>query len=420
VRIKIVWFKSIRRFGMSDPVNLIAGFLRSLLSGWGLSEGLITVILAVLGVVVLASFVLIVDIMLVWIERKMVARFQDRLGPNRVGPFGIIQPIADVIKLLIKEDILPIGADKFIFNIAPIFALATVLLLWAVIPFAPTILGADINVAVLYVVAIGAVGTLGIIMAGWASNNKYALLGAFRTVAQMIAYEVPMVIALLVPVLLARSMGMQAIVNAQSTWYIFVVPLAAVILFISSIAELGRTPFDISEAESEIVAGFHIEYTGMKFGLFYAGELLHALTVSALISTLFLGGWRGPFVDQVPILGPVYLFIKAFLVYYLIMWVRYSFPRVRIDQMLGFNWKFLTPLALLLLVVVAILDKLLLMAGVSQVIYVMAMLAANVVIVWATVKVLRVYARIERIRISEERPIAVAREAELEGLVGQE
>ncbi|MFC1921959.1 NADH-quinone oxidoreductase subunit NuoH [Chloroflexota bacterium] len=403
---------------MSDPVNLIAEWLRTLLSGWGLSEGLITVILAALGVIVLATFVLLVDIMLVWIERKIVARFQDRLGPNRVGPFGIIQPLADVIKLLIKEDIFPVGGDKFIFNLAPIIALATVLLLWAVIPFAPTMLGADINVAVLYVVAIGSIGTLGIIMAGWASNNKYALLGAFRTVAQMIAYEVPMVIALLVPVLLARSMGMQSIVTAQSTWYIFIAPLAAIILFISSIAELGRTPFDISEAESEIVAGFHIEYTGMKFGLFYAGELLHALTVSALIATLFFGGWRGPFVDQVPILGAFYLFIKAFLIYYLIMWVRYSFPRVRIDQMLGFNWKFLTPLALFLLIVVAILDKLL--VGVSQPVYVLVLLGSNLVIAWGVVMILRVYARIERKRIGEERPVAVAPEAELNGLVGQE
>ncbi len=403
---------------MSDPVNIIAEWLRTLLSGWGLSEGLITVILAALGVVVLATFVLLVDIMLVWIERKIVARFQDRFGPNRVGPFGIIQPLADVIKLLIKEDIFPVGADKLIFNLAPIISLATVLMLWAVIPFAPTILGADINVAVLYVVAIGSIGTLGIIMAGWASNNKYALLGAFRTVAQMIAYEVPMIIALLVPVLLARSMGMQTIVTAQSTWYIFIAPLAAIILFISSIAELGRTPFDISEAESEIVAGFHIEYTGMKFGLFYAGELLHALTVSALIATLFLGGWRGPFVDQVPILGAFYLFIKAFLVYYLIMWVRYSFPRLRIDQMLGFNWKFLTPLALLLLIVVAILDKLL--VGVSQPIYVLVLLGSNLLIAWAVVMILRVYARVERKRIGEERPVAVSSEAELDGLVGQE
>jgi NADH-quinone oxidoreductase subunit H len=403
---------------MSDPVNSIAEWLRTILASWGLSEGLITVILAVLGVVILATFVLVVDILLVWIERKMVARFQDRFGPNRVGPYGIIQPIADVIKLLIKEDIMPIGADKFIFNLAPIIALATVLLLWAVVPLAPTVIGADINVAVLYVVAIGSIGTLGIIMAGWASNNKYALLGAFRTVATMIAYEVPMIIALLIPVLLARSMGMQTIVNAQSTWYIFIVPLAAVILFVSSIAELGRTPFDISEAESEIVAGFHIEYTGMKFGLFYAGELLHALTVSALIATIFLGGWRGPYVDQLPLLGPVYLFIKAFLVYYLIMWVRYSFPRVRIDQMLGFNWKFLTPLALFLLIVVAILDKA--MADVNTIWYVLVMLGANLLIVWGTMMILRRYARTERVRISEERPVARAPESDNNELVGQE
>jgi NADH-quinone oxidoreductase subunit H len=403
---------------MSDPVNSIAEWLRTILASWGLSEGLITVILAVLGVVILATFVLVVDILLVWIERKMVARFQDRFGPNRVGPYGIIQPIADVIKLLIKEDIMPIGADKFIFNLAPIIALATVLLLWAVVPLAPTVIGADINVAVLYVVAVGSIGTLGIIMAGWASNNKYALLGAFRTVATMIAYEVPMIIALLIPVLLARSMGMQTIVNAQSPWYIFIVPLAAVILFVSSIAELGRTPFDISEAESEIVAGFHIEYTGMKFGLFYAGELLHALTVSALIATIFLGGWRGPYVDQLPLLGPVYLFIKAFLVYYLIMWVRYSFPRVRIDQMLGFNWKFLTPLALFLLIVVAILDKA--MADVNTVWYVLVMLGANLLIVWGTMMILRRYARIERVRIAEERPVARAPESDNNELVGQE
>lgn len=403
---------------MSDPVNSIAEWLRTILASWGLSEGLITVILAVLGVVILATFVLVVDILLVWIERKMVARFQDRFGPNRVGPYGIIQPIADVIKLLIKEDIMPIGADKLIFNLAPIIALATVLLLWAVVPLAPTVIGADINVAVLYVVAIGSIGTLGIIMAGWASNNKYALLGAFRTVATMIAYEVPMIIALLIPVLLARSMGMQTIVNAQSPWYIFIVPLAAVILFVSSIAELGRTPFDISEAESEIVAGFHIEYTGMKFGLFYAGELLHALTVSALIATIFLGGWRGPYVDQLPLLGPVYLFIKAFLVYYLIMWVRYSFPRVRIDQMLGFNWKFLTPLALFLLIVVAILDKA--MADVNTVWYVLVMLGANLLIVWGTMMILRRYARTERVRIAEERPVARAPESDNNELVGQE
>ncbi|HLE16144.1 MAG TPA: NADH-quinone oxidoreductase subunit NuoH [Anaerolineales bacterium] len=403
---------------MGDPINLIGDWLRNLMTGWGLPENLATFILTVMGVVVMASFLLILDIALVWLERKVVARFQDRIGPNRLGPFGIIQPFADIIKLLIKEDITPQGADRIIYNIAPLFALATVLMMWAVIPFAPTILGADVNVAVLYIVATGAVGTLGVIMAGWASNNKYALLGAFRTVAQMVSYEVPMVIALLIPVLLARSMGLQAIVDAQQPWFILVAPLAAAIFLVTSIAELGRAPFDINEAESEIVAGFHIEYTGMKFGLFYAGELLHALTVSALVSTLFLGGWRGPFVDQVPILGVFYLFVKAFLIYYVIMWIRYSFPRLRIDQMLGFSWKFLTPLALVLLILTAILDKA--MEGATPLVYTLVMLGMNILLVWATVQVLRTYARVERRRVAERRPVATATEADFKELIGQE
>src|SRR3990172_6804416 len=403
---------------MGDPVNLVANWLESLLTGWGLPEGLVAFIFALLGVVAIASFVLVLDIALVWVERKVVARFQDRIGPNRLGPYGIIQPLADIIKLLIKEDITPAGADRIVFNIAPIMALATVLLLWAVIPFAPTILGTDLNVAILYIVAVGALGTLGVIMAGWASNNKYALLGAFRTVAQMVSYEIPMVISLIVPVILASSMGLQAIVGAQSVWFILVAPLAAIIFLITSIAELGRAPFDINEAESEIVAGFHIEYTGMKFGLFYAGELLHALTVSALFSTLFLGGWRGPFADQVPILGVVYLFIKAFFIYWVIMWIKYSFPRLRIDQMLGFSWKFLTPLALALLIVTAILDKVI--EGVSTPVYVISHLMANLIIAWGTVQLLRTYARFERKRVAEVRPVAVAPEADYKELIVQE
>lgn len=390
---------------MVDPITLIATWLAGVLSGWGLAPGLVTFILKLLGVVAVATFVLILDIFLVWVERKTVARFQDRLGPNRLGPWGLVQPIADVIKLLIKEDITPIGADIFIYNLAPILALATVLLLWAVIPFAPTILGTDINVGVLYIIAVGAIGTLGIIMAGWASNNKYALLGAFRTVAQMVSYEVPMVIVLLVPVILARSMGINEIVDQQSVWYIVIAPLAAIIFFITSIAEIGRAPFDLTEAESEIVAGFHIEYTGMKFGLFYAGELLHALTVSALFSTLFLGGWRGPFAEQVPLLGVVYLFIKAFFMYWVIMWVKYTFPRIRIDHMLNFNWKLLTPLSLAVLIVTAIMDKV--MVGAPLWVYTLGMLAANLVVGWITLTLLRRYARKERRRVGEVRPVAV-------------
>lgn len=391
---------------MGDPVTFIAQWLEKLLLGWGLSPGWVTVVMTLIGVVAISVLVLLVDIFLVWVERKVVARFQDRLGPNRVGPFGLIQPIADVIKLLIKEDITPEGADRVVYNLAPIMALATVLLLWAVIPLAPTIVGTDVNVGVLYVVAIGALSTLGIIMAGWASNNKYALVGAFRTVAQMVSYEVPMVIALMVPVILAGSMGINSIVMAQSpVWFVILAPIAALIVLITSIAELGRAPFDLIEAESEIVAGFHIEYTGMKFGMFYAGELLHALTIGGLFSSLFLGGWRGPGVETYPILGVIYFFIKAFFIYWVIMWSKYSLPRIRIDHMLNFNWKFLTPLSLIVLIVTAILHKLL--EASPYWLYVSGMLIANVLIAFVTLQILRSKARFERKRVAEPGPIAV-------------
>jgi NADH-quinone oxidoreductase subunit H len=395
---------------MVDPINSIANWLESLLNSWGLTSGLVTFIMALVGVVVISVFVLLIDIFLVWVERKVVARFQDRLGPNRLGPFGLIQPIADVIKLLIKEDITPQGADRIVYNIPPIIALATVLMLWGVIPFAPEILGADLNVGVLYIVAVGAISTLGIIMAGWASNNKYALLGAFRTVAQVVSYEVPMVIALLVPVMLTGSMSIRAIVDAQSVWFIALAPVAALIFFISSIAELGRSPFDLAEAESEIVAGFHIEYSGMKFGMFYAGELLHALTMGALMASLFFGGWRGPGAETFPLLGVFYLFLKAFFFYWVIMWVKYSMPRIRIDHMLNFNWKFLVPLSLIAVLATAIVHKLL--TGTPQWIYTLGMLLVNILIVWATLAYLRRHAQLERQRVAEPQPFASPEYAE--------
>ena len=395
---------------LNDPIGVISAWLTGLLSGLG--PGWTAVILAFLGVLASAGFVLLVDIFLVWVERKVVARLQDRLGPNRLGPFGLIQPLADVIKLLIKEDITPDGADKVIYNLAPIFALATVLLLWGVIPFGPRILGTDLNVGVLYIVAVGALGTLGIIMAGWASNNKYALLGALRMVAQMVSFEVPMVLALLIPVILSGTMGINGIVQAQSIWYVLVAPLAAGIFLITAQAELGRAPFDLAEAELEIVAGFHIEYTGMKFGMFYAGELLHALTFGGIISALFLGGWRGPWAETYPFLGVIYFFLKAFVLYFVIMWVKYSLPRLRIDQMLNFNWKFLTPLSLTMVIVTAVLGKVLSGFNItlqsSPVIYVASFLAANLLIALITVKILRSQERGERPRVAEPGPIAIS------------
>lgn len=389
---------------MRDPVTLIANWLSGLLSGWGLSPGLVTVVMAVLGVLTLATAMLILDIFLVWVERKVVARFQDRIGPNRLGPYGLIQPLADVVKLLIKEDITPVGADRIVYNIAPVIALATALSLWAVLPISATIYGSNLNVGVLYLVAMGAISTLGIIMAGWASNNKYALLGAFRTVAQMVSYEIPMVVTLMVPVILTRSMGLKDIVDQQVIWYIVAAPLAAIIFLISNLAELGRAPFDLPEAESELVAGFHIEYTGMKFGMFYAGELLHALTVGAIFSSLFLGGWRGPGAEAYPIIGVIWFFLKAFFMYWVIMWSKYTFPRLRVDQMLNFNWKFLTPLSLAILMTTAVLDKLL--PRTNLLVYSLGMLLANIVIALITLQILRARAGSERKRVAEPKPAA--------------
>jgi NADH-quinone oxidoreductase subunit H len=403
---------------MADPINVAGQWLKNLLNGWGITPWLVSVLSAAIGIFIFCTVLLVIAIFLVWVERKVVARFQDRLGPNRLGPFGLIQPFADIIKLLIKEDLTPKGADRFIYNLAPILALATVLLLWAVIPLTPNVVGSNMNVALLYIIAIGAISTLGIIMAGWASNNKYALLGAFRTVAQMVSYEVPMVIILLVPVIVARSMNIQDIAKAQSPlWYIFIMPVAAVIFLITSIAEIGRAPFDLVEAESEIVAGFHIEYSGMKFGMFYAGELLHALTIGAIFSTLFLGGWRGPFVEQVPFLGIFYLFIKSMFIYWVIMWIKYSMPRIRIDQMLNFNWKFLTPVAIVLVIVTAILDRLLIQIKVGdnlrwlgaqpeKWIYALGMLLANILIIWISLSLTRRFSQSRRETVGEPRPVA--------------
>lgn len=393
---------------LKDPIGVIVTWLTNLFTTWNLAPAAINVILAVLGVFAVSMTVLLVDIFLVWMERKTVARLQDRVGPNRLGPFGLIQPFADVIKLLIKEDLIPRAADKFLYNLPPIIALATVLLIWAVIPFAHNIFGTQLNVGVLFIVAVGAISTLGIMIAGWASANKYALLGAFRTVAQMISFEIPMVLVLLIPVILARSMGINDIVERQEVWFIAFAPLAAIIFFLSAQAELGRAPFDLPEAESEIVAGFHIEYSGIKFGMFYAGELLHALTYGALFSSLFLGGWRGPWADQFPFLGVIYLFLKSFIIYFVIMWVKYSMPRVRIDQMLNLNWKILTPLALILLIITAILSKL--VVGLNIWVQAGIFFAANMLVLFVFIQIMRRYGQKERIPVAEPRPIAVAPE----------
>jgi NADH-quinone oxidoreductase subunit H len=389
---------------LNDPINFIAGWVHGLLTGWGLADSLATIVIYLIGITVLIVFAMVLDIMLVWVERKVVARFQDRLGPNRIGPFGLIQPFADIIKMVIKEDITPAGADRIVFNMAPVLAASSVIILWAILPLASSIYGVDLNVGLLYIVAAGSIGTLAIIMAGWSSNNKYALLGAFRMVANMISYEIPMVIILLIPTILADTMSIKGITQAQSgMWFAILSPLAFIIFLISAIAELGRSPFDLNEAESEIVSGFNVEYSGMKFGWFYAGELLHAFTFGGFIAILFFGGYGGFFgLEKIgffswlnnPFVQTVVFMAKAMFGYWVIMWIKYSMPRIRIDHMLAFNWKFLTPLALVVLVNTAILSKLL--VNLPSWGYAIGMLFSNIVIAFITIEILRAFGRKQR------------------------
>lgn len=350
------------------------------------------------GVLILATFCLLIVIFLIWLERKVIARIQDRIGPNRVGGrYGLLQTVADVMKLLTKEVINPAGADWVTYNLAPILVVIAALLTWAVVPFAPGVIGADLNIGVFFFLAVSSASVMVLLLAGWGSNNKYALLGAFRAVAQMVSYEVPMILALIVPIILARTMSTEGIVAAQSIPFIFFVPLSALIFYISSLAETGRTPFDLLEAESEIVAGFHIEYGGMKFGMFFLAEFIGTLFMSALFATLYLGGYRffglenWVSADGYPygrLIGLIVFFIKMFAVYFVYIWIRATLPRVRVDQILNYNWKFLVPLSLVLVFVVAIVDKLI-PDGTNQVVRMAILLASNLLIGLVTIEILR-------------------------------
>lgn len=391
----------------NDPLKVAADWLMGIFTGWGMPELAANILIGFLGVLILISILMVLDIGLVWVERKVVARFQDRIGPNRLGPFGLIQPFADIIKLLIKEDTTPGGADRVVYNLAPMLSMMSVLILWAVVPIAPTILGVDLNIGVLYIVAAGAIGTLSIIMAGWSSNNKFATIGAFRQVAVMISFEIPMLAMMLIPTILAGSMGTSQIIEQQSTWYFWLSPLGALIFLIAAIAELGRAPFDMAEGESELVSGYNIEYSGMKFGMFYAGELLHAFTFGGFWAIMFFGGYRFFGLEQVsPFLAIAILMFKAFLGYWLIMWVRYTLLRIRIDHMLAFNWKFLTPLAFALIVVTAFMNALL--AGTSTWLYISGMFLSNIVVGWIALEVARSYSRKEREKVEGPKPVVEA------------
>jgi len=368
---------------MADLINLIENWIKNIMLGWGASESLTGFVLQALGSVLVVMVCFAIVIVLIWVERKLAGRIQDRFGPNRAGPYGIFQSFADMIKIFTKEYVTPLGAEKGLYNIAPVLAMASVLAIWAVFPFAVNVIGADIHVGVLYIVAVGAFGILAILMAGWSSNNKYALLGASRSVAMLISYEIPMIVALLVPVLLSHSMKLSVIVETQKPWFIFVAPLAALIFTISSMAEIGKAPFDLLEAESELVAGYHTEYSGMKFGMFYVAEFLHQFTVGALITIFFLGGWTGPMAVRWPILGVIYFYSKSFFIYLVISCIRLTLPRIRIDEMLNLNGRFLIPVSFINLVAVAIADRVMMEFTLARWIYVLVMFGINMFILWA-------------------------------------
>lgn len=372
---------------------------------WGTGPGT-ELLIDVGGVLILSTFNLLIVIFLIWLERKVIARMQDRVGPNRVGGrYGLGQTVADVMKLLTKEVINPSGVDSIAYNAAPILIVMAALLTWAVMPFAPGVIGADLNIGVFYVLAITSVSVMTLMLAGWGSNNKYALLGAFRSVAQMVSYEVPMILALLVPIILARTMSTVGIVDAQTLPFILFAPLSALIFYISSLAETGRTPFDVLEAESEIVAGFHIEYGGMKFGMFFLAEFIGTLFMSGFFVTLFLGGYRFFGLENWVsadgytygrLIGMVVFFVKMFSVYFVYIWIRGTLPRLRVDQILNYNWKFLVPLSLVLVLVVAVADKLI-PEGTPDAVRMSIQLGLNVLIAFVALEILRRRGRQNRV-----------------------
>jgi NADH-quinone oxidoreductase subunit H len=341
-------------------------------------------------------------------ERKVAALFQTRVGPNRAGPWGLLQPAADGLKLLFKEELIPGGADKLIFILAPIITVVPAFIILAVVPWGPmgdipcclvtlpllnvtigkflfTIhglgLAGGVNVGMLYILSVASIAVYGIVLAGWSSNNKYAMLGGIRSSAQMVSYELALGLSIIGPLMLAGTMDINKIVLAQDkVWYIVLQPVGAVIFYLAALAETNRAPFDMPEAEQELTAGYHTEYSGMKFSLFFMAEYIKMIGVSAIFASLFLGGWRGPLVEAVPLLGLVYFWGKVVLSLFFMIWLRSTHPRLRYDRLMALGWKVLLPLALANVVVTAaaLLDRTLLLIVVG----VLAAILVTMLIAW--------------------------------------
>lgn len=317
--------------------------VRNIVVSLGISDPFTDYVMTILAALVLMAVLGMVDLYGVYAERRIAGFIQYRHGPNRVGPHGLLQAVADGIKMLSKEDLIPNGADRTVFRLAPYIVFTPAMMVWAVLPFSKYVVAVDLNIGLLYVIAIVSVATLGLLMAGWSSNNKYSLLGAMRSVAQMLSYELPLVFSILGVVMLAGSINLSAVVEAQTrVWFIIPQFLGFIIFIISATAELNRLPFDLVEADSELTAGAFTEYSGMRWGIFFAAEYANIFAVSALATTLFLGGWHGPLLPPY-----VWFFIKTCTMMFFFIWMRWTFPRLRIDQLLNLSWKVLLPLSIL-------------------------------------------------------------------------
>lgn len=310
---------------------------------------------AVIGILIILVFVPLNSAFLVWLERKVAGHIQLRPGPMEVGPHGILQTLIDAVKLMSKEMITPKLADKFLFWLAPIIIIIPAIVCFVVIPFSPLMQVREMNVGILLIFSFSSITVLSILIGGWASNNKYALIGAVRAVAQNVAYEIPLLLSTMSIIIMTNSFKMSEITAAQSpVWFIVYQPVAAIIFFISTTAETNRAPFDLVEAESELVSGFHTEYTGMRFALFFLAEYTNMFIAASMGAVLFFGGWHGPFFP-----GLIWFVVKVYTLIFVIIWVRWTFPRLRFDQLMNFAWKFMIPVALINLMITAIVLKVL-------------------------------------------------------------
>ena len=327
----------------------IFGALHSWFASTGIPPIILDILVMLFAAAAVIGFLMITVLFLIWMERKVSAHIQDRLGPMRTGPHGALQTLADALKLLQKEDIVPTLAEKKVYFWAPVIAFVPAYMAYIVVPFGKGLIARDLNIGILYMLAITTFTVISLLMAGWSSNNKYALLGGMRSAAQIVSYEVPLTISVLGAVMLAGSMSMNQIVEAQGPyfWKWFWLPqiLGFGIYFIAATAEVNRTPFDLPEAEQELVAGFSVEYSGMKFAMFFLAEFINMFTVSAIATTLFLGGWQPPLPALAIIPSWIWFLGKTFFLVFVLMWFRWTYPRLRVDQLMDFAWKFLLPLS---------------------------------------------------------------------------